>query len=363
MAEGENTTAPGADDRFQESSEALSQFVAHILNQLSLSAWLPSAALVLALTFIFQLGVVLDSKAKPESPDVAIGRAFSAMAKTNLGGAILLFAAVIILTTLTQAFVFGAIRLLEGYWGTSRAMEWIAKLRCAHFQKKVRGLREHYKELTNEAWGKAQVEIGRQRIDARSGDDAAVLVWTTDMLTYLGDHLQWGTSSVKLSRPDRIHALRIPWERYAPSELLRRRINLDKSLRDFPMELSHIQPTWLGNVLRAYEDLTKQERVETFIVKVRDRLPTGLRVVHDQHRNQLDLYCSMVFVAALITAFAAIRLSPNHWPYAIVGIAAGIVGMWLAYRAAIASARLYGLALVTIAERIQDQTKSATSEG
>ncbi len=207
MAEGENARTPGADDRFQESSEALSQFVAHVLNQLSLSAWLPSAALMLALTFIFQLGAVLDSKTKPESPDVAIGRAFSAMAKTSPGGAILLFAAVIILTTLTQAFVFGAIRLLEGYWGTSRAMEWIAKLRCAHFQKKVQGLREHHNELTSEAWGKAQAKIGRQRIDSRSGDDAAVLVWTSDMLTYLGDHLQWGTSSVKLSRPDSIRAL------------------------------------------------------------------------------------------------------------------------------------------------------------
>lgn len=41
--------------------ETLSQFVARVLSQLSLSAWLPSAALVLALDLVAQLGAVLDA--------------------------------------------------------------------------------------------------------------------------------------------------------------------------------------------------------------------------------------------------------------------------------------------------------------
>lgn len=147
-----------------------------------------------------------------------------------------------------------------------------------------------------------------------------------------------------------------------PPDLLRRQANLDRHRSDFPVNKSRIRPTMLGSVLCAYEDLTKQPSIKTFIVRVRDQVPTDLLATHDHHRTQLDVYCSMVFVSALIAVLTAIRLSPHHWPYAIVGVAAGIVGMWLAYRAAIASARFYGLALITIAERIQHSTASAASK-
>lgn len=45
-----------------KATETLSQFVARVLNQLSLSAWLPSAALVLGATWILTLGAVIDAK-------------------------------------------------------------------------------------------------------------------------------------------------------------------------------------------------------------------------------------------------------------------------------------------------------------
>src|SRR4051794_20871010 len=51
----QSTSAP-------EISETLSQFVARVLNQLSLSAWLPAATLVLSLLVIFQLAAALDTQ-------------------------------------------------------------------------------------------------------------------------------------------------------------------------------------------------------------------------------------------------------------------------------------------------------------
>jgi len=310
---------------------------------------------VLALTFIFQLGTVLDTKPKPNSPEQAIGRAFSAMAKTSLGGAILLFAAVIVLTTLTQAFVFEAIHLLEGHWGTLSAVERIAKRRCTHFRNKAEGLQKRYDDLTKKAWAKARASI-RQR-QKKAEEDDEVSEWTSDMLKHLGYYLQRRESPVILTPADRKRAESIPWEGYAPEELIRRRMNLTTRLNDFPSDLRRIQPTWLGNVLRAYEDQTGREPVETFVLEVLDRLPPSLRTQHDEHRNQLDLYCSMVFVAALITIFATARLSLNHWPYAIIAVFVGALGMWLAYWAAIASARIYGIVLLTIAQRFPKSAK------
>jgi hypothetical protein len=62
-------------------TETLSQFIARVLDQLSLSAWLPSAALVLAMDFILQLGMVLN--AKRTGPGQAIGNVLTRISATG----------------------------------------------------------------------------------------------------------------------------------------------------------------------------------------------------------------------------------------------------------------------------------------
>ena len=358
MGEEEDMRDSDGAARFQKSTETLSVFVARVLNQLSLSAWLPSGALVLVLDFIFQLGAALDIRGTPNGPENAIGSAFSAMARTSLGGAILLFAAVIILTTLTQAFVFEAIRLLEGYWGTSPMVERLAKRRCTHFQNEAMKLKRHRDEITKEAWSKVREKVKKKQAKALSGDEA--MKWTQNMLRYYGHIARGLPVPVQLSR-DELNRGR-SWEQYAPADLLRRRMNLTIRLGDFPTDFRRIRPTRLGNVLRAYEDLTHWEPVETFVLKHIGELPQDLRIQHDQRRNQLDLYCSMVFVADLVIVFAAVRLGPSSWPYAVVAVAVGVAGMWFAYRAAIASARLYGKVLLTIADYLKKPYRSDTAK-
>ncbi len=73
-------------------TESLSQFVARVLNQLSLSAWLPSATLVLSLLLIFELGAALDAQSASTDentatgPGPALSSALTAIAHTKLGG-------------------------------------------------------------------------------------------------------------------------------------------------------------------------------------------------------------------------------------------------------------------------------------
>jgi hypothetical protein len=55
-----------------------------------LGAWLPSAALVLSLDFVAQLGTVLDV-GEVRGP-AAVGAAFTGMGKIGFGGAVLLAA-------------------------------------------------------------------------------------------------------------------------------------------------------------------------------------------------------------------------------------------------------------------------------
>lgn len=331
--------APGntSDDdaRPEKLSETISQFVARVLGQLSLFAWLPAAALVLALTFVVKLNSVLDNKVKPKDAGDAIGRAFDAMTAIGFSGVLLLFSIVIVLTVLTQVFAFDAILTLQGYWGTLRVVEWIAKYRCEHFRSQCADLCTRRAKLSEEAQSSARSQIKSWYSEAIARQVAS------DELDHAGRIL-----AEKGVPPDLLN-------RYAPPDLLRRLANVNTRLHDFPHadspRLSRIMPTRLGNVLRSYVDQLESEEVgQAFILGIYGRLPPHLRAQHDEWRVRLNLYCSMFFVVVLTTAATAALFAPQHWRYAISAAGVGIVAMWLVYRGAIATARYYGLLLLSI---------------
>jgi hypothetical protein len=147
------------------------------------------------------------------------------------------------------------------------------------------------------------------------------------------------------------------WREWAPPELLRRRVNVEKQLRDFPAA-GRMLPTRLGNILRRHEDETGETEVESFIRRRFDDLPASVREEHDDQRTRLDLYCSMVFVMLLVTVVAAVRLGPQHRPAALVAVGVGLMAAALMYRAAVASARAYG-GLLVLASRLPAATGPA----
>lgn len=332
-----------------KATETLSQFVARILDQLSLSAWLPSAALVLLVAFAVALGLVLDEDDPPREVSTALTEALARMTQVKLGGAVLVLAAIVVLTMLTQAFAFEAIRTLEGYWGTSRPVELVADACSGWHGRRRQWLQDRHTDLTERAWWSASKSLHEREVDRHERGLPPDL--TPDMIEVCGASVLRRPPLVSIrDAKTRLKALHIPWEKHADPGLMRRRINVAKRLRDYP-DAERLMPTRLGNVLRRHEDMTGERRLEFFMHRVFDDLPLSMQVGHDVQRNRLDLYCSMVFVLGLAGVVTVARLWA-HDSYAWGAAAITVVAIWFTNRAAIASARSYGGILVTISDLV-----------
>jgi hypothetical protein len=90
-----------------DTSAGLSAFVARVLDQLSISAWLPSAFLTVAGAFLLQFRA---------QRSLNIATAATALTKHPPTVLILAIPVLVSTTLVTQAFSFEAIRILEGYW-------------------------------------------------------------------------------------------------------------------------------------------------------------------------------------------------------------------------------------------------------
>lgn len=348
----------GADAAAESDSakETLSQFIARIFNQLALSAWLPAAALVLLITFIVDLGTALDSR---DSEDSAVLGALRMMGDISLGGALVLFAGTVVLTMVTQAFAFEAIVVLEGYWGTNPLVEQLAQHRCTRHRRHYEGLRKRHRELTAQAWGAARSAYERQ--DEAQRQRGAEVETTAVILDAAGAQVLGQLFAGQVTPEERVVVNRIGagWWRAAPPDMIRRRINLERRLIDYPAQ-HRIAPTILGNILRRSRDDIDVDDAQRFVQRVFDELPLSLRIEHDEQRTRLDLYCSMVFVLAFVVLVAVIRFAVHHPIYAVASVAVGSAAMLLMYRAAIVSARAYGGILRVAAEHYKAHRKPPT---
>src|SRR3954452_19887722 len=133
----EPATVPG--------KETLSQLIARILDQLSVSAWLPAGILIL---FILLVGSLRAAGGN-------VGEALSKLGNLSASSLLLLFIAVILTTVMTQAFQFEAIRLLEGYWGPGPASTAIADRRCRRHLAKRNALWNRIQSINDQAFERA----------------------------------------------------------------------------------------------------------------------------------------------------------------------------------------------------------------
>ena len=106
-------------------------------------------------------------------------------------------------------------------------------------------------------------------------------------------------------------------------------------------------PTRLGNILRRAEDQLRNAGgdIEGFVMRNRHQVPSRVLIHHDQFRTRLDMYCTLVFVAAVL----AISSIPALWALPTadrIAVALGFAIMAQAsYGAAISSARGYSTVL------------------
>lgn len=336
---GSNTSTPVASNPIGESKETLSQFLAKILDQLSVSAWLPAAFLV--------FGVLLLGHIRNEDGNVT--QALTNIANIGWPAIVLLLGAVILATTIAQAFQFEAIRLLEGYWGGGRPWSALAGWRCNRHYKARDRLDARRNSLERKAFGIARERMLEKHI-------------SRPLVDVIEDNVMGNIVDV----PDEVvrAAESIQWHEFSKVQFIRAIDELDVRIGEYPSAVHRVLPTRLGNTLRAYEERASEDAngdLEIWVMRIFDRLPLSLQISHDQFRSRLDLYCSLVLVAGFLGAVGIALLYGRGW--AQVAWAAGIaVAMaWLVYRAAIASGRAYGGVLLAIRNWEENQPLAAES--
>ena len=322
--------------------ETLSQLLARILDQLSVSAWLPAAAFVFLLVLI---GAVRRTGGDvPDAIDVITSMSWQSL--------VLLIGAVILATILTQAFQFEAIRLLEGYWVPRGVRSALADALCLWHLWRRNRVRRRLKGVEERAFAHARREM------LRVGLPRAVIDIFENEVVGRPDSVE------DASEEDLQVADAFAWEEYAPTRERRRIDALKRALEQYPEADHLVRPTRLGNTLTAFEERVNDPSagaLEGFVQKVFDEMPLPLQSQHDEFRSRLDLYCTLVAVfviSGVIGVLAGVGAEHGARTMAVTA-ALTVVLTWLSYRAAIASARGYGSVLVTIAERSASRSQAA----
>jgi len=327
-------------DARDAASETISQLAAKILNQLSLSAWLPSAALVLLVAFILELGA---QQAAGQDADAVLTHASHAIADAGLGGVVLLTMVIVVATMVTQAFSFEAIRLLEGYWGPGPRIDKFAAKRCERHSNRRTALETMYREMLDKAWSDVESALADERPR-----------FTRPMVRKLQERVTGLAAVGALKGHQRDRVRQFDWEAHVDGNVLRQVRILELRLADYPRDASRVMPTRLGNVLRRYEVETGEDDIERLVERVYRFLPFSMQLAHDEQRARLDVYCSMVFVLWFCALAAAARFGWWAWPYTLTIVAMALVSSCVAYRAAVSSARYYGALLIGIAEWVSE---------
>ncbi len=263
----------------------------------------PSILLVLYLTGLVAAG----AWAGPFDPHKAV----AAFAGVGWSQAAVLVAVALVAAIVLQPLQFGAIQVLEGYWGAAplglRLMEWrIAKHRAhAHYLKKLRTSAER-------AWLREVLKLSAEQ---RAGISASALRSMAEL-------------RMNYPKADAVMPDYIRWEA------------ADAALADYPNSFRRIMPTRLGNVLRRYEDTAGSQYGLQAI-----RIAPHLGYLRDM-RQQLDLAVRACVIGGLATICTAVLLADDGlWVF--FAFAPYLVS-YLGYRGAVAAAHAHGAALSTV---------------
>ncbi|WP_141823121.1 hypothetical protein [Humibacillus xanthopallidus] len=304
----------------------LSQFVAKILEQLSLSAWLPAAVFAATFTVEYQF----------RYPEVhELGDALSRITR-DVGTFLLLVIPVMVLTTMiTQAFSYGSIRVLEGYWIRPSPLRLVRSMQVKRQAERFEKLQVRRKEAAIQAFAWARPILLHKNVPM-------------EVINNLELEAATGRRRPLEEGPTKDTYGQIRWWTYCrPWEVVKVE-QLDIQLADYTASSARKLPTRLGNVQRRYEDALQNpgSDLRTFVMRNKQLVSASVQLQHDQFRARLDMYCTLVFVsiACVGTTLALLTTKVSGWTLVIVCAAFAIFG-WIAYLSAIASAHGYGATL------------------
>jgi hypothetical protein len=317
-----------APEKAQESaSEGLSAFAAKVLNQLTLSAWLPAAVFAAATTLLIQFR---------SSRSLNVGTALTAITKDRAKILILLIPVLILTTMLTQAFSFAAIRGLEGYWGRRGPLAWLRTGMIRRHARRRDRLERRRKNAAKRAFDGV-------RTDLLADKDLSFDIVAALELQAVGEPVPRLCRAADQAKFDQMS-----WRDTCKPWDLAKYDQLDRQLNEYPELPTRTMPTKLGNVLRRTEDsLTHADHdVQGFAMRRLDSASARVRRQHDQFRDRLDMYCMLVFISLVIAIVSAAMLRDRVRVYQTASLVVGFtLFACVCYGSAIESARGYSVAL------------------
>lgn len=316
VADAEPGSKPA--EKEQKPPEGLSQFIGKVLDQLSLSAWMPAAMLVGCGAVLLQLR---------SQGNFNIGAAVVALTAKPLGILVVLAFALVLAALVSQAFSFSAIRFFEGYWKGPLVWLGVYRLMVRRKARKRAKLATKMDEQTRRAFRIARPQLLDQGT-RRSVIDAAEDEVYSRPLTARREQL----------------AAEAAWQEVLPPDMVGRLSRIEQAQRDYPPP--HLMlPTKLGNILRATEDeiTADGQDPQDLVLRRGDTIPPRLRLHHDQFRTRLDMYCTLIFVYVALAGLSLTLLGSGGNPVAGTAVTTTVflVLAVTSYSAAIASARGY----------------------
>ena len=234
---------------------------------------------------------------------------------------------------LTQAFSYAAIRALEGYWLRRGPIGWT---RSALIRR--HSVRRGRIEKRRQAAAKRAFEAIRTDL---------LSAYPFSVVSAL--ELQAVEKGVpELSPADQVLYAATTWRATCKPWDLARVEQLDLQRADYPLALSRTMPTKLGNVIRGTEDSLQHggADIQGFAMRRRGLVSQRVQLQHDQFRDRLDMYCTLVFVSIVLAVISAALLWERVRWWQTAALALGfLLFACVCYGSAIASARGYGVAL------------------
>lgn len=297
----------------------LSAFVAKVLDQLSLSAWLPGALFAVSVTVLANFA---------DHGDVDLPRVISDVSGNWVTVLVWAVPVLVISVLVIQASSFAAIQFLEGYGAARGPGRWIRS-----------GLIQWQTSVLN------RLER-RMRKAKRRAFDGSVDKWA-DQPTEVVMALRataYGLDVPSLSEAHKDAYDNLDWRSECAAWRLARIAEMEDRCKECPAR-HRVLPTRLGNVLRATEDELDNagEDVSDFALRRRALVPARVQLQHDQFRSRLDLYATLTVVNALLVVLSVVllRWGDVEWQRIAI-VAVGFVAFTdISYRASVASARGY----------------------
>lgn len=297
----------------------VSAFAAKVLDQLSLSAWLPGAFFAVSTTVMAQFA---------RRGDIDLAQVVTDVADQWVTVLVWTVPTLLISVLVIQASSFAAIQFLEGYGGARGPGRW---MRSGLIRWQARGLDRLERRIRS---------TRRRAFDAsvdRWSDQPAEVVMALRAAAY-------GLDEPDLSEKHRAAYEDLDWRTESDAWRMARLEEMEARVEEFPAR-HRVLPTRLGNVLRSTEDGLSNARgdISQFALRRRPLLPARVQAQHDQFRARLDMYATLTVVSALlgVLSFALLVLADVGWWKAAVVVAAYVGFAGVSYRASVASARGY----------------------